>query len=89
LIASAASLVRPGGLLVYSTCSFAPEENEMIVNGLLRRFSNITIEPLDYGSSGLTEFGDDDYDDQLRNACRLYPHLHDTTGFFIARLRIS
>ncbi|MGI0035764.1 MAG: NOL1/NOP2/sun family putative RNA methylase [Nitrososphaera sp.] len=89
LIASAASLVRPGGLLVYSTCSFAPEENEMIVNGLLRRFSNITVEPLDYGSSGLTKFGDDDYDDQLRNACRLYPHLHDTTGFFIARLRIS
>jgi 16S rRNA C967 or C1407 C5-methylase (RsmB/RsmF family) len=29
------------------------------------------------------------FDDQLRNARRLYPHLHDTTGFFIARLRIS
>ena len=89
LIQAAASSVKPDGILVYSTCSFAPEENEMVVDRLLQDFSNITVEPIEYGSSGLTRFGDLIFDDQLRNARRLYPHLHDTTGFFIARLRMS
>lgn len=89
LIQTAASSVKPGGILVYSTCSFAPEENEMVIDRLLQDFSNITVEPIEYGSSGLTRFGDLIFDDQLKNARRLYPHLHDTTGFFIARLRIS
>jgi tRNA (cytosine40_48-C5)-methyltransferase len=89
LIQAAASSVKPDGILVYSTCSFAPEENEMVVDRLLQDFSNITVEPIEYGSSGLTRFGNLIFDDQLRNARRLYPHLHDTTGFFIARLRLS
>ncbi len=89
LIQAAASSVKPDGILVYSTCSFAPEENEMVVDRLLQDFSNITVEPIEYGSSGLTRFGDLIFDDQLRNARRLYPHLLDTTGFFIARLRVS
>ena len=89
LIQAAASSVKPDGILVYSTCSFAPEENEMVVDRLLKDFSNITVEPIEYGSSGLTRFGDLIFNDQVRNARRLYPHLHDTTGFFIARLRIS
>lgn len=89
LIQAAVSSLKPDGILVYSTCSFAPEENEMVVDRLLQDFSNITVEPIEYGSSGLTRFGDLIFDDQLRNARRLYPHLHNTTGFFIARLRMS
>lgn len=89
LIGAAASCVKPDGILVYSTCSFAPEENEMVVDGLLQNFSNITVEPIHYGNSGLTSFGDLKFDGLLKNARRLYPHLHDTTGFFIARLRVS
>jgi len=89
LIEVAARMVRPGGILVYSTCSFAPEENEMVVDRLLQKFGDITVEPLRYGSGGLTKFGDMVFDGQLKNARRLYPHIHDTTGFFIARLRIG
>jgi NOL1/NOP2/sun family putative RNA methylase len=89
LIEVAARMVRPGGILVYSTCSFAPEENEMVVDRLLQKSGNITVEPLEYGSSGLTRFGDITFSDQLKNARRLYPHMHDTTGFFIARLRVG
>ncbi|HXV46391.1 MAG TPA: RsmB/NOP family class I SAM-dependent RNA methyltransferase [Nitrososphaera sp.] len=89
LIEAAARTVRPGGILVYSTCSFAPEENEMVVDRLLQKFSNMTVEPIEHGSSGLTKFGDTTFDPQLRNARRLYPHIHDTTGFFIARLRVT
>ena len=82
-------MVKPGGILVYSTCSFAPEENEMTVDGLLRRFPNISVEPSGHGSEGLKSFGDQQFDSQVKNARRLYPHLHDTTGFFIARLRVN
>jgi NOL1/NOP2/sun family putative RNA methylase len=89
LIEAAARLVKPAGILVYSTCSFAPEENEMVVDRLLKKFGNIAVEPLKYGSRGLTKFGDLMFDSQLKNTQRLYPHVHDTTGFFIARLRVS
>lgn len=89
MIESAIRTVKPGGLLVYSTCSFAPEENEMIVDRILQNFSNVTIEPIDYGSSGLVRFGDLVFHDLLKNARRFYPHLDDTTGFFIAKLRVN
>ena len=89
LIEAAVSYVKPNGIMVYSTCSFAPEENEMVVDRLLRKFGNISLEPVAYGSSGLTTFGDLKFDGQLKYAHRLYPHLDDTTGFFIARLRVN
>jgi NOL1/NOP2/sun family putative RNA methylase len=89
LIASAARVVKPGGLLVYSTCSFAPEENEMIVESLLQKFDGITVEPFEHGSPGLARFHDVEFESQLRNSRRFYPHIDDTTGFFIARLRVN
>jgi len=89
LIEAAAMMVKSGGILVYSTCSFAPEENEIVVDRLLQKLGNVAVEPLKYGSSGLTRFGDMKFDNQLMNTRRLYPHVHDTTGFFIAKLRVS
>jgi tRNA (cytosine40_48-C5)-methyltransferase len=74
LIQAAARLVKPAGILVYSTCSFAPEENEMVVDRLLKKFGNIAVEPLKYGSRGLTKFGDMMFDSQPKNTQRLYPH---------------
>jgi 16S rRNA C967 or C1407 C5-methylase (RsmB/RsmF family) len=88
LVESAARLVKPGGVLVYSTCSFAPEENEMVVDSLLHS-GHISVEPLPYGSEGLMRFDDHEFSAQLKNSRRLYPHLHNTTGFFIAKLRIN
>lgn len=90
LIEVAARCVRPSGILLYSTCSFAPEENEMVVDRLLQKSRNIIVEPIRHGSSrGLTKFGHWTFDRQLSNAIRLYPHIDDTTGFFIARLRVN
>ncbi len=89
LIESATKCVKAGGILVYSTCSFAPEENEMVVDRILKKYSNVAVEPITYGSNGLTKFGDIELESQLKNTRRFYPHLDDTTGFFIARLRIT
>lgn len=79
--------LKPGGIMVYSTCSFAPEENEMIIQYLLDRFKNAQIEPLNYGSSGLTVFHDLVFSEKMNQTKRFYPHLHDTNGFFIAKIR--
>jgi tRNA (cytosine40_48-C5)-methyltransferase len=89
LIEVAAKCVKPSGILLYSTCSFAPEENEVVIDKLLQKSGNITVEPIRHGSGGLTKFGDWMFDRQLKNALRLYPHIDDTTGFFIARLRVN
>jgi len=88
LIEAAVKVVRPGGLLVYSTCSFAPEENENIINSLLGRF-DIKIEPIGYGINGLTKFGETKFHDAIKNTKRLYPHIHNTLGFYIAKVRIN
>jgi tRNA (cytosine40_48-C5)-methyltransferase len=88
LIEAAIRVVRPGGLLVYSTCSFAPEENENIINSLLDKY-DIKIEPIEYGTEGLTNFGDILFHNDMKNTKRLYPHIHNTLGFYIAKVRIN
>jgi NOL1/NOP2/sun family putative RNA methylase len=87
LIKAAADAVKPGGILVYSTCSFAPEENEAIIDSLLKQRDDASIEPVEFGYPGLVRYDDMEFASSLRNTRRLYPHLHDTTGFFIAKVR--
>jgi tRNA (cytosine40_48-C5)-methyltransferase len=43
LIQAAARLVKPAGIFVYSTCSFAPEENEMVVDRLLKNLGILQL----------------------------------------------
>lgn len=87
LVDTAASLLKPNGILVYATCSFAPEENELVVDHVLRNYDTEVI-PIQYGSEGLTEFGGIEFNPQVRNTRRFYPHLHNTLGFFVAKIRI-
>ena len=89
LIQSAFQVLKPGGKMVYCTCSFAPEENEMVVDELIRgnKDNDIELEPVRYGVDGLTEYGDRQFSKELHHTKRLYPHIHHTNGFFIAKLR--
>lgn len=80
LLDSAASLVRPGGLLVYSTCTLAPEENHGQVAGFLARHPDFKLDPAD----GLMPPG------TVRDGMlQTWPHLHGMDGAFAARLRRS
>lgn len=81
----AVKAARPGGIVVYSTCSFAPEENEAVVESVAEK-TGATVEPFGHGAPGLDSFGDKKFKTG-RSTRRFYPHLHDTTGFFVARLR--
>lgn len=86
LIDAAIAVLKPGGTLVYSTCSFAPEENEAVVDYAVRKHG-MKVEPIPFGSPALTAFGSRRFSPEVANARRMFPHVHRTTGFFVARLR--
>jgi tRNA (cytosine40_48-C5)-methyltransferase len=86
LFDAALQVLKPGGLILYSTCSFAPEENEYVVNSILKKF-DVEVEPISFGIEGLTSFDKTVFDERLRRTVRFYPHTHNSTGFYIAKLR--
>lgn len=89
LLEKAIRLTRPGGTVLYVTCTFAPEENEAVVSDLLAR-APVDLEPLDLPvphAPGLTSFDGTAYDSRLEGAARIYPHHLDSGGLFIAKLR--
>lgn len=89
LLDRAVSLVRPGGTVLYVTCTFAPEENEAVVSDLLAR-APVDLEPLVLAvphARGLTHFEGTTYDARLEGAVRIYPHHLDSGGLFMAKLR--
>ena len=89
LLEKAIRLTRPGGTVMYVTCTFAPEENEAVVSDVLRRCP-VELEPLNLSvphAPGLTRFGDNTFDPRMEGAARIYPHHFDSGGLFLAKLR--
>ncbi len=87
LILSAFQALKPGGRLMYSTCSFAPEENEAIVQHLLdaneqAHLVSLSI-PIQNTQPGLTSFQDLQFSNQMERACRILPNDR-FDGFFMA-----
>jgi tRNA (cytosine40_48-C5)-methyltransferase len=87
MIISGFNVLKPNGLLIYCTCSFAPEENEMIIQHLISNHKDAQIEPLQHGMNGLTRFSKYQFDEKMVYTKRFYPHIHATNGFFIAKIR--
>ena len=77
ILDSAAKLLKSGGRLVYSTCTFAPEENELAVEAFLERHPEFTVEKVD--APWFTPAGDGMF--------RLWPHKLLGEGHFAAVLR--
>ena len=91
VLARAVQATRPGGVVVYSTCTFAPEENEAVLDHVLGEEDCELVEfdlPLD-ADPGVTEWDGEAYDDSVTRAKRIYPHRNDTGGFFCAKLRVG
>ena len=89
LLERAVDLTRPGGTVVYSTCTFAPEENEAVVAAVT---DDVRIESFDVGLThepGLTEWEDERFPEALIRTHRYYPHQNDTGGFYVAKLRVT
>lgn len=89
ILESAAQTVKPGGVLVYSTCTFSPEENEGTVSAFLRAHEEYTIEETvleDRFSPGRADWIPQPAAG-LAHTLRLWPHLLRGEGHYIARLR--
>lgn len=91
ILQRAVQATRSGGVVVYSTCTFAPEENEAVLDHVLENENCQLVgfdTPLE-SRSGVTEWEGETYDDSLRRAKRFYPHHNDTGGFFCAKLEVT
>jgi len=91
ILDAAARMLKPGGTLVYSTCTFAPLENEQSIADFLARHPEFSLVPLPHPepfSPGRPEWADLPMD-ELRLTARLWPHLLEGEGHFLAKLAKS
>lgn len=83
-------LLKPGGTLVYSTCSLSPEEDEEVIDHLLASRDGVVIEKMNIkgvkASKGITRYREKTFNPLVENCCRLYPHEWDCQPFFFAKV---
>ncbi len=81
------SLVKPGGTLVYSTCTIAPEENERTIEHFLRDYPSFELDA-NWPKEALEPLQANGYvPESFEGALQLLPHMFGSDGFFIARMR--
>ncbi|MEO0142741.1 MAG: RsmB/NOP family class I SAM-dependent RNA methyltransferase, partial [candidate division WOR-3 bacterium] len=90
LIVSAFRSLKPGGVMVYSTCTIAPEENEGVIDYLLKKFPEAEILPINIPHfkfrEGIDSWEKKHFDIRVKNCIRILPQDNDTAPFFIARI---
>lgn len=91
IVKTAASMLKSGGMMLYSTCTFAPEENEGTISYLLDEHPDMEIAALpDYEgfSKGQPDWLGDDFTKyrELERAVRIFPHKMEGEGHFICLL---
>ena len=89
IIVDAAKMLKPGGMMIYSTCTFAPEENEQSMEYLLEQCPYMSLVELpmfdgfDQGHPEWSKTGNED----LKKCRRLWPHRLEGEGHFVALLK--
>lgn len=90
LLISAFKALKPGGQLVYATCTLAPEEDEAVLDALLKAYPAYAgiedVSHLGLNAPGLPIFADQVFHPDVQHALRLWPHVSGTSGFFAARI---
>ena len=90
LIVAGFDCLKPGGELVYATCTLTVEENEMVVQYLLEKRENAILAEIDLSSlryrRGIVEWDDMRFDEELRKTIRIMPYDNWAEGFYVARI---
>ncbi|MDO4976289.1 MAG: RsmF rRNA methyltransferase first C-terminal domain-containing protein [Eubacteriales bacterium] len=90
IVLHAADMLKPGGTMFYSTCTFSPLENESTITWLLQERPEMEVIPMeDYEgfSQGLTSYGDMIFDPACAMTRRIWPHHMSGEGHFLALLQ--
>ena len=90
LIAFAFKCLKKDGVLVYSTCTHAPEENEEIVDFALKNFP-VKVESVKLPlicRPGVQSWEGEKYNPDTQKTCRIYPQDNDSEGFFISKMTL-
>ncbi len=89
LLKKACEMAPKGSTIIYSTCTFAPEENENVISQILDEenvfLKKININGLKLGN-GITNWKENDYNKDVKKCARIWPHHNDTDAFFLARI---
>ena len=89
IVTQAAQMLRPGGMLLYSTCTFSPEENEQTIEYLLQEYPEFKICEME----GYEGFADgmpqvtESKNPELEKTVRIFPHRMKGEGHFLALLQ--
>ena len=90
LLAAGLHMLKPGGELVYSTCTYSVEENEQVVDWALKHFSGISLLPINFSETncvnGFAQWKDKTFDTTLTKTLRILPNEF-FDGFFVAKFR--
>lgn len=90
MVLRAFELLKKGGTLVYSTCSLSPEEDEEVVDFLLKK-RKAEVEKINVKDfklrPGILEYKGKDFDSNVQNCARVYPQDNDSQAFFVAKIR--
>ena len=81
---------KTGGYIVYSTCSVTIEENESVVQYVLRKRPNVQIADTglgSFGTPGFTAYQSKKFDDRMNLTRRYFPHRENVDGFFVCKLK--
>jgi len=79
ILTNAAYHLKPGGTMIYSTCTLNPTENEGVVGKFLRENTNFVLESI--------KLCTDKFDTIDKKDITLFPHLHGCDGFYIAKIK--
>lgn len=91
LVQEILTILKPGGELIYSTCTHAPEENEEVVQYLLENNPDLKIQPITNlpikTRPGILKWGKNKFHKDMKHAVRIYHHDNDMEGFFLCKLK--
>lgn len=90
LLESGIKALKRGGILIYSTCTISPEENEEVIDYVLNKYPNLRVMNLNLNIKnsiqGLNLYKDKEYNDNLKKALRVIPN-EEMEGFFVCKLK--